>query len=166
MNEFGPTDERLRRVQTRMPGFPLDAMRLLRMTYHLQKSFRDITNAALKKYELVDSSYTVLAILYGSPDETASASALSEACQEKAANLTRVSDELVARGLIERGPKPGDRRAVMISLSERGRALIEQVLPEITAMVNAAYDGFTPEELGQLAALQARVIGNLARLAP
>lgn len=161
MSDFGPTDQRLCRVKARMPGFPVDAMRLVRMTNHLHKTIRDRTNALLKKHDLSDSSYTVLAILYGSVDESASASELSEACHEKPANLTRVCDELVARGLIERRPKPGDRRAVVLTLSERGRALAEQAIPQVSNMVAEACGDFEPGELQQLSRLYARLLANL-----
>jgi len=161
MSDFGPTEKRLRRVQARVPGFPFEAMLLVRMAHHLQKALRDRSNAALKKYELGDTHYLVLAILYGSADETASATELSAACNEKPANLTRVCDELMAKGLIERSPKPGDRRAVMISLSERGRELITRILPEVSAEVTAAYAQLTPAELAQLASLTARVLDTL-----
>ena len=161
MSDFGPTDQRLRRVKARMPDFAVDAMRLVRMTTHLQKTFRDRTNALLKQYDLADPSYTVLAILYGSVDETASASELSETCHEKPANLTRVCDELVTRGLIVRRPKPGDRRAVMISLSDAGRALVEQVIPQVSSMVAGATADFDPAELRQLSSLYAKLLANL-----
>jgi MarR family transcriptional repressor of emrRAB len=136
-------------------------MLLVRMASYLQKALRDRSNAALRKYALGDTHYTVLAILYGSLDETSTASELSEACNEKPANLTRVCDELAAKDLIKRSPKPGDRRAVMISLSDQGRALIERILPEVSADITSVYADFTPAELGQLSALTARVLGNL-----
>ena len=136
------------------------------MTYHLQKTFRDVTNAVLKKYDLLDTSYTVLAILYGSTDETSTASELSEACHEKPANLTRVCDDLAARGLIERRSKPGDRRAVMISLNESGRTLIEQALPDVSAKVDAAYADFTPAELRRSAELHVRLLDKLRSQTP
>ncbi|ALK97625.1 MarR family transcriptional regulator [Massilia sp. WF1] len=161
MSDFGPTDERLRRVATRMPGFALEPMRLVRMSYQLQKGLRDTTNAVLKKYDLVDTSYTVLAILYGSADETSTATELSEACHEKPANLTRVCDELVARDLIRRSPKPGDRRAVMISLSERGRALVEQALPEVSAKLAAIYADFPASDLERMGVLSLQLLGRL-----
>jgi MarR family transcriptional repressor of emrRAB len=161
MSDVGPTEQRLRRVQARLPGFPFDEMLLVRMAYHLQKALRDRSNAALRKYELGDTHYHVLAILYGSLDETSTASELSEACNEKPANLTRVCDELAAKELVKRSPKPGDRRAVMISLSEQGRALVERILPEVSADITSVYADFTPAELAQLTALTARVLRNL-----
>lgn len=161
MSDFDPTDERLGRIASRMPGFPLETMRLVRLTFHLQKGLRDRTNAMLKKYDLVDASHTVLAILYGSPDETSSASRLSKECHEKPANLTRVCDELAARGLVARKPAPGDRRGVMISLTEAGRALIEEVLPAVCAQVSAPYAVFTDAELRQLVDAGTKVLRGM-----
>jgi MarR family transcriptional repressor of emrRAB len=161
MSGFAPTDKRLQTIHARMPGFPLEPMRLVRMTHHLQKILRDKTNAALKPYELVDTSYMVLAVLYGSLDETSSASELGEACHEKPANLTRVCDDLEAQGLVARGAKPGDRRSVMITLTERGRAAIEQALPAVSSNAAAAYQGFSEAEMRQLADMFTRVLHNL-----
>lgn len=161
MSEFDPTEKRLRNIQARVPGFPVEPILLVRLGHHLQKRLRDRTNALLKPFALADTGYIVLAILYGSPDETSTASELSEACNEKPANLTRVCDELAARGLIERGPRAGDRRSVLISLSPEGRALIAQALPAVSDRLSAAYAGFSPAELRQFAGFLGRVLGNL-----
>jgi MarR family transcriptional repressor of emrRAB len=161
MSDFEPTEKRLRNIQARMPGFPFEPILLVRLCYHLQKRLRDRTNTALKPYELADTGYIVLAILYGSAQETSTASELSEACHEKPANLTRVCDDLAARGLIERGTRAGDRRTVLISLTSRGRALIEAALPDVSGKISAAYAGFSTAELQEFAGYLTRVLGNL-----
>lgn len=161
MSGFASTDKRLHTIKTRMKGFPLEPMRLVRMTYHLQKTLRDKTNAALKSHELADASYMVLAVLYGSVEETASASELGEACFEKPANLTRVCDDLQGRGLIVRGERPGDRRAVMLTLTDAGRALIEQALPAVYGDVASAFGGFSAADMRQYAELSERLLKAL-----
>ncbi|HZV67208.1 MAG TPA: MarR family transcriptional regulator [Telluria sp.] len=97
MSIFESTSKRLQNLKARIPDFPLEKMRLVRLTYHVQKNMRDLTNAALKQHDLVDASYLVLTVLYGSEDETSSASALGVACNEKPANLTRLCNDLEAR---------------------------------------------------------------------
>ena len=152
MTAFDATAKRLQNIRTRMPAFPMELMRLLRMTYHIQKGMKDLTNAALKKHDLVDASYMVLAVLYGTDDETSNACTLGMACHEKPANLTRVCNDLEARGLIHRGTRPGDRRSVMISL------------PDVYQETSALYEGFTPEELQVLDKLYVRQLRNLNNL--
>lgn len=164
MSRFEATRKRLKNIHARMPEFPEDLMRLVRMTYHIQKRMKDLSNAALRPYELVDASYMVLAVLYGSENETSTASTLGEACMEKPANLTRVCNDLESQGLIARGNRPGDRRCVMISLTDEGRALAEKVLPEVWMQTTRAYDGYSAEEVKQLEALLKRALDNLEAL--
>jgi MarR family transcriptional repressor of emrRAB len=164
MSAFDATNKRLQTIKARVPEFPLDLMRLQRMTSHLQKTVKDLTNAALRKHDLVEASYMVLAVLYGTEDETSTASALGQACHEKPANLTRVCNELEERGLIHRGTRPGDRRSVMISLTDKGRAMIVAALPDVWSTTNHAYDGFSQAEVRLLEQMFMRQLQNLAKL--
>jgi MarR family transcriptional repressor of emrRAB len=159
---FESTEKRMQQIKQRIPEFPLEKMRLLRMTYQIQKSMRDRINAALKEHDLHDGSYIILAVLLGSENETSTASALGTACHEKPANLTRVCNELAARDLIARGARPGDRRSVMISLTEKGRDLIQRALPAVWESTEPTYNGFTATELEQLKALSVRQLRNIA----
>ncbi|HEU4843139.1 MAG TPA: MarR family transcriptional regulator [Burkholderiaceae bacterium] len=163
MTSFEATKKRLKNIHARVPDFPEDLMRLMRMTYHIQKRMKDLANAALRKYDLVDASYMVLAVLYGSDDEMSTASTLGEACMEKPANLTRVCNDLEAQGLITRGNRPGDRRCVMIALTDAGRELVAKVLPEVWQSTTRAYDGYSPEEVSQLESLFKRQLDNLEK---
>ena len=80
---------------------------------------------------------------------------------EKPANLTRVCNDLEAQGLITRGNRPGDRRCVMISLTDAGRTLAEKVLPEVWRTTTRAYDGYSEEEVKLLEGLLKRQLDNL-----
>ena len=162
MGTFESTSKRLQNLKRRIPGFPLEKMRLLRMTYHLQKNMRELANAVLKEQDLVDATYLVLAVLYGSENETASASELCQACHEKPANMTRLCNELELRSLIRRDSHPADRRAVMMSLTPAGRRTIEPVLPRVWQTTLRAYDGFNDTELQQLDDMFSRQLRNLA----
>lgn len=161
---FDATNKRLKNIHARIPDFPEDLMRLLRMTYHVQKRIKDLSNAALRKHDLVDASYMVLAVLYGSDNETSTASTLGEACMEKPANLTRVCNDLEAQGLISRGNRPGDRRCVMITLTDAGRQMAEKVMPEVWGATTHAYDGYTAAEIKTLETLLAKQLDNLEAL--
>jgi len=161
MSSFDATNKRLKNIHTRIPEFPEELVRLLRMTYHVQKRMKDLANAVLRKYDLVDASYMVLAVLYGSENETSTASNLGEACMEKPANLTRVCNDLEAQGLITRGNRPGDRRCVMITLTDAGRNLIEQVMPEVWTRTTRAYDGYNGDDIKVMEQLFKRQLANL-----
>ncbi len=161
MSSFDATNKRLKNIRGRIPDFPEELVRLMRMTYHVQKQMKDLSNAVLRKYDLVDASYMVLAVLYGSDGETSTASTLGEACMEKPANLTRVCNDLENQGLIQRGNRPGDRRCVMISLTDAGRKLVEQVMPEVWDRTTRAYAGFSADDIRQQEQLFKRQLDNL-----
>ena len=161
MSSFDATNKRLKNIHTRIPEFPEDLVRLLRMTYHVQKRMKDLANSVLRKYDLVDASYMVLAVLYGSENETSTASNLGEACMEKPANLTRVCNDLEAHGLITRGNRPGDRRCVMITLTDAGRDLIEKVMPEVWSRTTRAYEGYNGDDIRVQEQLFKRQLANL-----
>lgn len=165
MSPFEATNKRLENLSARVPDFPLERMRLLRMTSHIQKSVKDLTNAVLRKHDLVEASYMVLAVLYGTDGESSSASTLGQACHEKPANLTRVCNDLEERGLIRRGTRPGDRRSVMISLTDAGRSVIALAMPDVWNKITLAYQGFTAEEVQTMETLLMRQLRNLDNVA-
>src|SRR6185369_12760083 len=112
-------------------------------------------------YDLVDASYMVLAVLYGSENETSTASNLGEACMEKPANLTRVCNDLEAQGLITRGNRPGDRRCVMITLTDAGRKQNELMTPEVSPRTTRAYEGNNSDNIRVQEQLFKRKLANL-----
>ena len=52
----------------------------------------------------------------------------------------------------------------MISLTDKGRALIEAALPDVYTATSSLYEGFTVEELQVLDKLYARQLRNLNNL--
>lgn len=51
---------------------------------------------------------------------------------------TRLADRLVARQLVDRAQRPDNRRKVDVTINDNGRALLDQVMPEL----EKALDGF------------------------
>lgn len=64
--------------------------------------------------------------------------------------LTRVIDQLAARGLIERVRRDRDRRKVELQLTAAGRTTIESLLPLVVEKLNAALEDFSAEEVAEL----------------
>jgi len=64
---------------------------------------------------------------------------------------TRLSERLVRRGLVARGPSGTDRRAVRLTLTPAGRRLVEQVLDRVVAAVPQALHAPLADALAALA---------------
>jgi MarR family transcriptional repressor of emrRAB len=151
--------KRLKNIHAR-PEFPEDLMRVLRMTYHIQKRMKDLSNAALRKYDLVDASYMVLAVLYGSRMKPRPRPRWA-----KPAWKSRPTSRLQRSG--STGPdhprQPARRpRCVMIKLTDTGRALVEKVLPEVYG--DPRLRRLQPVELKLLEDLLRRQLDNLEAL--
>ncbi|WP_132992596.1 MarR family winged helix-turn-helix transcriptional regulator [Gordonia zhaorongruii] len=80
---------------------------------------------------------------------------------------TSLVDVLTRDGLAERRPDPDDRRAVVISLTDQGRALIADIRDRRDATVTAALEQLTAAQVAALAEaapalrdLQARLENN------
>lgn len=65
--------------------------------------------------------------------------------------ITQRLDRLQARGLITREPSPTDGRVVLVQLTEQGRELIDQVLPDHLATEERLLAALTPEQRAELA---------------
>lgn len=162
---FAATEARIRRTHQRFPAFRRDAAVLVRLVRHIQAQVHDAANAALREHGLNHTDYNILIMLYGSADQAINPSQLGGAAGEKSANLTRICNNLVDRGLLDRVADPqGDRRKVLLSLTRRGVDLIETLLPEMTRLLDRCVLGFAPAERDQLEGLLKRLLGNVEAL--
>ena len=108
-------------------------------------------NDHLHSYDLTVSQFGVMEAIYHLGPMPVGQ--LAHKILRSSANLTLVIDNLVKRGLAVRERRDDDRRTVHISLTERGRELIAELLPPHVAGVVAAFDVLSPQEQATLAAL-------------
>lgn len=62
------------------------------------------------------------------------------------ANITGIVDRLESRGLIRRMAREGDRRATIIGLTPKGRAVQERVATRYSEFMRKALQAFTADE--------------------
>jgi MarR family 2-MHQ and catechol resistance regulon transcriptional repressor len=68
-------------------------------------------------------------------------------------DITMVVDNLERRGLVRRDRDPADRRAVLVSLTDAGRALIERIFPHHVAAIVEEMSVLNPDEQETLGSL-------------
>ncbi|NKF22865.1 MarR family winged helix-turn-helix transcriptional regulator [Solimonas marina] len=145
-------------VRERLPDMPYERLLAARLMTHAHKHSQELSNVVLKRHALNYATYSTMMVLYGNAGAGMSASELAAATGEKPTNLTRVCDELYARKLIRREPSSDDRRRIELRLTRAGERLIEEVQPEIWALVSRFYEGFSAAELEQLQSMLGRVL--------
>lgn len=99
-----------------------------------------------------------VALMYLREGLVISASMLCAQLRHDSGALTRIVDQLEARGLVQRERSRTDRRSVLLQLTQAGRATVEDMIPEIVEQLNAALGDFSAQELGDLMRLLAKLI--------
>jgi DNA-binding MarR family transcriptional regulator len=82
---------------------------------------------------------------------------LSQRLMVTGGNVTGITDQLVAEGLVERMSVEGDRRAFLVRLTPEGRETFERMAVEHEQWIVQAFDGLSPRELDQLHKLLGKV---------
>ncbi|GAA2259582.1 MarR family transcriptional regulator [Streptomyces ruber] len=78
----------------------------------------------------------------------------------EASHVTRQVQQLLRTGYVDRVPDPDDRRAQRIQLTEAGRDAVHRIREAGVQGMQTALSGWSPEELGQLAALFHRMVDD------
>lgn len=106
--------------------------------------------------ELTFSQWTTLVALHDGRITTPGD--LSQNICHDAGSLTRLLDQMVDRGLVARGRSETDRRLVTLSLTPRGRSLVEGLAPKVMHFWNGLLSGFSHAEVDILINLLTRLV--------
>ena len=71
---------------------------------------------------------------------------LSKRLMVTGGNVTGITDQLEAEGLVVRAPHPTDRRAFSVQLTSAGRKLFKRMATTHEAWVVELFDGWTPQQ--------------------
>lgn len=96
---------------------------------------RHMDIARLAPYGLSPQQYNILRILRGAEPERMQMNAVKERMLDRAPNATRLSDKLIAKGLVLRERCDRDRRVVYMRISAAGLALLERIGSETDAVL-------------------------------
>lgn len=155
-------EQRLDRMQAKHPEIPRQAVILMRLTYHLTRVLQDRLDGYFAEHGLSHSAWAVLMMVYSSPEQSLSPSEVSSAVVQSRTHMTRIADNLVDTGWIERVRDLADRRRIALRLTPEGRHRIEQLLPLTWAEYERAITGFSPDQLVSLEELLRTWIDLLA----
>lgn len=79
--------------------------------------------------------------------------------------MTSLLDTLERRGLIRRVPHPGDRRKLLVAISEEASTILDRMLPQIHGASRDAFSVLSDEECETLVRLLERVQAQTEALA-
>ncbi|MBZ9695384.1 MarR family transcriptional regulator [Mesorhizobium sp. ESP6-5] len=124
---------------------------------------RDRLAPLFARFGLQAGEFDVLATLRRSGSPYAlTPTALYEATMVTSGAMTNRLDRLEKAGLILRAPHPNDRRGIVVRLTEKGLALIDEAVAAHVANEHQILSGLTQTERETLSHLLEKLIGSVS----
>lgn len=145
-----------------LPADGLDAMETLALFSRFAGIATRRIDATFSGHGLNVGEFDVLASLRrsGEPFQL-SPSALVRQLVLSSSAMTNRLDRLEERGLVRRSPDPDDRRALVVSLTEHGRRLVDSAVSDHVLAEDALLRGLTDAERRRLTAMLRKLLAAL-----
>jgi MarR family 2-MHQ and catechol resistance regulon transcriptional repressor len=129
---------------TLIPGDPL-AHRALESLLRAESTVRRRLSSELEREGISATGFSVLIVLATAGGEL-ELRTLRKRLRTSKANATEVVSTLEARGCVTRARLPSDRRAASVTLTLRGREVVDRLFPEHTERVRTAFSVLDEDE--------------------
>ncbi|MEX0332799.1 MAG: MarR family winged helix-turn-helix transcriptional regulator [Puniceicoccaceae bacterium] len=124
-----PDRECLDEMAQRYPEMDADASEVYLHFMRLGSEVGSRVADYLAQYDLSTGRMSILMMLNSCPDEQRNPGELAERCGVTPATVTRLIDNLIKDGHIERVVNPDNRRVSPVRLTTSGKAFLEKLLP-------------------------------------
>jgi DNA-binding MarR family transcriptional regulator len=112
-------------------------------------------------FELTRPRYTIVRMLYLSPEGALPQSEIAQALQVSAANVTQLIDALASDGWVERVVNPADRRVTYAQLTDVGKERCSILVPAIVDFMLESVRVLDKDEQAELRRLVSKVREHL-----
>lgn len=123
---------------------------LFRTLLLVGRALAPLADEAIRPSGLAEAEFRVLMQLYSQPDGVGHPSELCAGAAHSPANISRITDTLVARNLISRFPSEQDRRRMILCVTSDGEALIRRFIPAAFAKLSTLFATLSDESRAQL----------------
>jgi MarR family transcriptional regulator, negative regulator of the multidrug operon emrRAB len=151
-SQFELMEENLQNLKQRMPDLPVSGILLCRLLLHIGREMAAGFEQQIRPYGLAEAEFRVLTTLFSQPDGAAHPSDLCVRASQSPANMSRISDALVERGLITRVSSVQDRRRMVLRITEEGEKFVRDLLPTLHVSLRRMLKDFPESEQRQMAA--------------
>jgi MarR family transcriptional repressor of emrRAB len=151
-SQFELMEENLQNLKQRMPDLPVPGILLCRLLLHIGREMAAGFEQQIRPYGLAEAEFRVLTTLFSQPDGAAHPSDLCVRASQSPANMSRISDALVERGLITRVSSVQDRRRMVLRITEEGEKFVRDLLPTLHVSLRRMLKDFPESEQRQMVA--------------
>ncbi len=142
------------------PGMRPEPMAVFGRIYRIARLVGDEQERTYARWSISRGEFDVLAALRraGTP-YTLAPKALAASLMLTSGGVTGRLDRLERAGLVRRSPDPADRRGLQVTLTEAGRALVEEAAEAGLAVQRRLLDTLPPEDQERLGDLLRTLLG-------
>ena len=164
LSQFELMEANLQNLKQRMPDLPVSGILLCRLLLHIGREMAARFEHQLRPYGLAEAEFRVLTTLFSQPDGVAHPSDLCVRASQSPANMSRISDALVERGLITRVSSVHDRRRIELRITEEGEKFVRELLPKLHVPLRRMLKDFPESEQRQFTAQLKKLGAELEQL--
>ena len=151
----------LRLLSERLPEFSEPQAQISRLLRVVTERLSGNLNESLKEFGINENLWFAVMAVYVSPDSDILPSRLSDLMDLTRTSATRLSDDMVERGWVERHINQQDRRQIVLKLTAEGEAFIQKVWPQIANRDQNVWEAFAEEDYAQLHHLLSKLLTRL-----
>ena len=151
----------LRLLSERLPEFSEPQAQISRLLRVVTERLSGNLNESLKEFGINENLWFAVMAVYVSPDSEILPSRLSDLMDLTRTSATRLSDDMVERGWVERHINQQDRRQIVLKLTAEGEAFIQKVWPQIANRDQNVWEVFAEEDYAQLHHLLSKLLTRL-----
>jgi MarR family transcriptional regulator, negative regulator of the multidrug operon emrRAB len=158
-SQFELMEANLQNLATRIPDLPASGILMCRLLLQIGRELSAMFEQQIKPFGLAEAEFRVLTTLFSQPGGVAHPSDLCARASQSPANMSRISDALVSRGLITRVLSVQDRRRMVLRITEEGEEFVRELLPKLFAPLRTMLKNFPEAEQRSLIA-QLKLLGH------
>lgn len=151
----------LRLLSERLPEFSEPQAQISRLLRVVTERLSGNLNESLKEFGINENLWFAVMAVYVSPDSEILPSRLSDLMDLTRTSATRLSDDMVERGWVERHINQQDRRQIVLKLTAEGEAFIQKVWSQIANRDQNVWEAFAEEDYAQLHHLLSKLLTRL-----
>jgi MarR family transcriptional repressor of emrRAB len=157
--QFELMEANLQSLKQRMPDLPVDGILLCRLILHIGREMATNFEQQIRPFGLAEAEFRVLTTLFSQPEGVGHPSDLCVRASQSPANMSRISDALVERGLITRVSSVADRRRMVLRITDAGEKFVRELLPKLHLSLRRTLQDF-PESEQRLMCTLLKKLGN------
>ena len=140
----------LSRIEARGLPVPIADIMLFRTLVLLGRALAQLADEAMRPSGLGEAEFRVLMMLYSQPGGVGHPGELCPGSGQSPANMSRITDTLVALDMITRVPSAEDRRRMVLRVTPRGAAFAREFVPAAFAPVRKLFASLSDPARTQL----------------